>query len=303
MRKWLVFTLLFVLVVCPSNAGAQSGTELKSVNIELWSEYDQPSMLVIQQFEVAEGTPLPVNVTLRFPKNGNLIGVAFDSSGNLINAQFTGPEKQGNWQTVTVNVQSYDPHRVEYYQPLTRDGDQRQFAVKWFGDYPVGGINVNLLIPSDSTNVTTKPALSGMETSTNGSYLTGSLSRGALKAGESYEFEVQYRRASEAIANPSPADSVQPSEPIGPETSGRVSVDKMPWVIGGVGLALIAIALFTYWRSTQSEGRPSANTGSRRRRRQQGEDDDGQAYCHECGARAHAGDRFCRTCGSRLRVE
>jgi hypothetical protein len=61
---------------------------------------------------------------------------------------------------------------------------------------------------------------------------------------------------------------------------------------------LIAIALFSYWRSTQSsEEKPQ------RRRHHQNEAESEQAYCHECGARAHAGDRFCRTCGSRLRIE
>src|SRR6185295_14062720 len=117
MRKWLVFVLLFGLIIFPSTAGAEGGTKLDSLNIELWSEYDQPSMLVINQFVVSQDTPLPASVTLRFPKEGNLSAVAVQNNdGKLYTIDFAPPAEQGNWQTVTINVESYQPHRIEYYQ-------------------------------------------------------------------------------------------------------------------------------------------------------------------------------------------
>jgi ribosomal protein L40E len=98
--------------------------------------------------------------------------------------------------------------------------------------------------------------------------------------------------------DPEAADQVQPSEPVGADTPGRVSITNLPLIIGGFGLALIGIALFAYYRSTQSN-----DTKPRRRRRANSAEGTEQAYCHECGARANPGDRFCRTCGSRLRAE
>jgi hypothetical protein len=92
---------------------------------------------------------------------------------------------------------------------------------------------------------------------------------------------------------------IQPSETVGPETEGRVSIDNLPWIIGGFGLALIGLALFFYWRSTQA---PEHKTRQRKRTGTSQETVEEQAYCHECGTRAQKGDRFCRTCGSRLRV-
>ncbi len=119
--------------------------------------------------------------------------------------------------------------------------------------------------------------------------------------GQSSEFKLSYERESKSVTKPTNSANIQPSEPIGPSTEGRVSIDNLPWIIGGIGLALIGLALFFYWRSTHgSEQKP------RRRHRsgstQEPEAADEPAYCHECGARAHAGDRFCRTCGSKLRV-
>jgi hypothetical protein len=297
MRKWLVFVLLLGLMISPSTAGAQGGIKLKSINIELWSEYDQPSMLVIHEFTLDEKTPLPAKVTLRFPGDGNLIAVAYLDE-TFINADFTGPESQGNWQTVTLNVQSYAPHRIEYYQPLTRNGKERSFSFRWFGDYAVDEFSVTVQIPADSTNVLAEPSFSNTAASVDGEHIVGIVRHNNLKMGQSNEFKITYERESETVTRPSNSANIQPSEPIGPNTEGRVSIDNLPWIIGGFGLALIGLALYFYWRSTQV-------TEQRSRRRHSGSREDSggaQAYCHECGARANTGDRFCRTCGSKLRI-
>ena len=298
MRKWLVLTLLFGLIMFPSAVGAQGGVKLDAIRVELLSEYDQPSMLVINQFIVSQNTSLPAAVTMRFPKDGNLVAVAIQKSNGLFNKDFTGPVEQGNWQTITVNVESYEPHRIEYYQPLTRDGNKRQFKYQWFGDYYVKEFTVTILVPADSTELITSPILQSTATSTDGLTISGIVTKNKLKMMSLFQFELQYQRTSTALIDPDQATQVQPSIPVGEDTPGRVSITNLPWIIGGFGVALIMIALFSYWRSTQmGEDKPQ-----RIRHRQIKGEDDVQAYCHECGTRAHSGDRFCRTCGSRLRV-
>jgi hypothetical protein len=298
MQKWLVFILLAVLMMFPTAAGAQNEIKFENLKVELWSEYDQPSMLVISEFVLSKDTPVPAIVTVRFPKDANLMAVAVNKNGELFNVNFDGPAEQGDWETIKIKVESYDPYQVEYYQQLVRDGKKRSFNYQWFGDYAVNNLTVGLLIPVDSTEVITNPILSS--TSTNGAAFTGTATRNGLKAEESFDFEVEYSRELDVIINSSGDSSVvQPSEQIGANTEGRVSIDEMPYVIGGVGVVLILIALFFYWRSTQTETAPV----QQRRKRQTNETSpEGQAYCHECGARAHEGDRFCRTCGSRLRA-
>ena len=296
MRKWLVFSLLVMLMIFPSSAGAQNEIKFETLKVELWSEYDQPSMLVISEFVLSKDTPVPAIVTFRFPKEANLMAVAVSQNNELFNVNFNGPTEQGNWEMIQVRVETYDPYRVEYYQQLTRSDKKRSFEYQWFGDYAVKDLSIGLLIPVDSTEVITTPILSS--TSTEGVFFTGTATTSGLGAGESYDFNLEYSRELDVIINSSGDSSVvQPSEPIGANTEGRVSIDSMPYVIGGVGVGLILIALFFYWRSTQTE----TASAQRRKRKSVETSAEGQAYCHECGARAHEGDRFCRTGGSRLR--
>jgi len=182
MRRWLVFVLCLGSLLFPAAAGAEDGTKFESIHIELWAEFDQPSMLVISEFVVSQETSLPAAVTMRFPKEGNLIAVAYGNSGNLYMTPFSGPVEQGDWQTITINVQRRDPYQIEYYQPLGREGDKRRFAYQWFGEYDVKEFAVNTLLPADSTNIVTSPPLSSTEVSVNGLNLIGTLNLGEMKS-------------------------------------------------------------------------------------------------------------------------
>jgi hypothetical protein len=302
MRKWLVSAVLIGGMLLPLPAGAQGGTRLKSVNVELWSEYDEPSMLVIYEFIPSQDTSLPADVTLRFPKEGNLVAVAVENNGQLFIKDFTDPVVHGDWQTITIKAESLSPHRIEYYQPLKIEGNKRQFKYQWFGDYPVQQFVVTVLVPPDSTDLRTSPALTSTEPLGDGTMTSGTVTRADLPMGHSFQFELEYQRISTALAKPDQPTAqpeIQPVVPVDENTPGRVSIANLPWIIGGFGLALIVIAFYAYWRSTQtSDSQPRQRT-----RRKTSEAEEGQAYCHECGTRAQAGDRFCRTCGSRLRVE
>jgi hypothetical protein len=298
MRRWLVVVLFLLAWTLPSTAHAKSNIQLEQVNVELWAEYDQPSMLVIYEFVVSQETPLPATVTVRYPIEGNLVAVAVEQDGQLFNKEFTTPVKQGDWQTLTMTVEAYTPHRIEYYQQLTLDGNKRQFQYNWLGDYDVQEFLVGVLIPPDSTDLNTSPPLEEVETTANGYLTTGILRRSDLKMMHSFQLDIEYQRNSTALVSPNPSTQVEPLAPVGEDTPGRISIAQLPWIIGGFGLALIGIALLSYWRSTQSsESQP------RKRKRHKAQEEGTQAYCHECGARAHPGDRFCRTCGSRLRTE
>ncbi|MBV6449959.1 MAG: hypothetical protein MHPDNHAH_00672 [Anaerolineales bacterium] len=302
LNRWLTLLTILCLSLLPTQVGAQRGVKLESISVALWAEFDQPSMLVINEFVVSQKIALPTTVTLRFPSDSNLIAVAYEANGQLVNTSFESPVVEGDWQTVILNVETYAPYRIEYYQPLERDGNKRSFYFHWFGDYPAETFDLHLQLPGDSVNVTASPALDSSQRSADGKYFLGTASKSNLKMGQSYQFKIEYERASESLTDSSAADQVQPSAPIDENTPGRVSVDRIPWIVGLVGLAMIAFAVFFYWRSSRGTPASSASSG-RRRQSTTGTADSSQAsYCHECGARSLPGDHFCRTCGSRLRA-
>jgi len=293
MRKWL--PLLFILLlIFPSTVQAQNAITFDSLNVRLWAEYDQPSMLVIYDFAPTADTTLPASIDIRIPKDANITAVASQQSSGLVNTEFTGPVDKGNWQTITIFAKTLTTYHIEYYQPITRDANNRSFTYQWAGDYAVNNLRVEVQLPSDSTAVKASPML---PFAPNQPFLSGSASLSKLAAGKIYQIDLHYSRLSESpVLSPS-TNQVTAVEPITQNTAGRVTLNNLPYILGGVGVLLLALAIYFFWRSN------STQTSKPRKRRQSTKDEKEPVYCHECGTRAHADDRFCRTCGSKLRTE
>ena len=294
MRKW--FALLFILfLVFPSSAQAQNAITLDSLNVRLWAEYDQPSMLVIYDFEPTAATILPASINVRIPKDANIIAVAYQEGNGLVNTEFAGPVEDGNWQTITLFVKTLTTYHLEYYQPIARDGNNRSFTYQWTGDYPINNFRVEIQLPDDSTAVKATPMLPFVP---NQPFLSGSASVSNLAAGKTYKVDLSYSRASETSVVPASTSQVAAAEPITQDTAGRVTLDNLPYILGGVGVLLIVLAIYYFWRSNST-----LQISKPRKRHHNAQAENEQIYCHECGARAHGDDRFCRTCGSKLRIE
>ncbi|HTP02343.1 MAG TPA: zinc ribbon domain-containing protein [Anaerolineales bacterium] len=297
MRRVFVFLLLAGILGFPFSAQAQNPIKLKSLQIQLWPEYDQPSMLVIYDFKLPENVKLPVSVSLSFPKEGHLVAVASLAADNsLLNTDYIGPTQTQNAQTVTIQVQTPTTYHVEYYQPLSRTGKERQFTYTWPGDYPVDDISVDVRVPSDTTNLVTDPEMKSAKAADG----TPSLIKdfGSLAAGQQFPLKLTYTRASDAPSVQT--ETVQPSRPLDPRTPGRVLLSNyVPYALGALGAALIGAAAIYFLQ-------PHRRQAASRRRSHGGRTEKGsgkEIYCHQCGTRAQGSDRFCRVCGTRLRMD
>lgn len=297
MRRLILISMLGAFFVFPFSASAQTDATLSNVTVQLWPEYDQPSMLVIVDFQVAAGTPLPVDLTFRFPLDANLIAIAVQSSaGDFLNAEFTGPAAGGEWQSFTMTVDQNAVYRYEYYQPLAFNGNQRIFSYLWDGAYVVNAFQSSVLEPLDVASFVIDPPHQNIQQVSGLKYYNSEPTR--LAAGEQYSLTLQYEKTTTALINP-PQQGLQPAAPVDENTPGRVSLNNfLPYIIGGLGAVMILGGLFYYWQAGRA---PSKRTRRRKHPQAEAADEADEAYCPQCGTRAKPGDRFCRTCGARLR--
>jgi hypothetical protein len=296
MRKWFLIVTAGILFIFPSMVYAQTTLALSSLTVQLWPEYDQPSMLVITDFEVSPVTKFPASVTFHIPQEANLIAVAaYDETGALVNAIFDGPTSNGDWQTFTITLNSAAA-RFEYYQPITFNGEQRIFSYLWNGTYAVNAFDIRVLEPLDTTALDTIPALPSISQENDLKYFEGDPIQ--LAQGEQFTLNLNYTKTSNELITST--QGVQPVSPVDANTPGRVSLSNyVPYLLAGFGVVLIIGGFAYYWRA----GRDSALKKSRRRSHSpvEKEENNEELYCPQCGTRAKPGDRFCRVCGGRLR--
>lgn len=295
MRRILALLLLLGLLLSSQPARAQGRPSLSSLDVWIWPEYDQPSVLVIQHMQVSPGVALPARMTFRIPaaaEKPHALAVG-QTPATVADTPYT-LEPDGKWVKVSVEVAA-PAIQLEYYDPsFSKDGKSRAYLYEWAGDYAVENLHVELQQPYDASAMQTDPRLSGVKTVPDGlTYFSGDF--GALAAGQTFTLDIRYDKDSDA-----PSLSfikIQPSAPLNEDTAGRVSLETyLPWVVAAFGALMIAGGLFYYVRGT-TPTRPA------RRRHAAGEESaEGQTYCPQCGTRARSGDRFCRTCGTRLRV-
>jgi hypothetical protein len=294
MRAWLAGLVIGLALLFSTDAAAQGEIRLSKLYVQLWPEYDQPSMLVIYDFQVSPETSLPARVTFAIPAESNLIAVAAESNGGLVNAEFEGPVVERDGRSFTIIVREPIVYHFEYYQPLARNGDVREFDYFWPGAYAVDEFVIRVQQPLDTTTFSLDPPLLPVDTIDGLTYLGSQPMQ--LAAGTTYTLDVNYEKTSDALTDP--ADSVEPAAPLDEDTSGRISGrDYMPYVVLAVMILLIAGGLgYNYL----SERIRRFNPRTDRSASAEGATSPG-VHCHQCGQRAHSGDRFCRVCGTKLR--
>lgn len=296
----LIILLLSLFLSGP--AQAQADLNLSTVEVDLWPEYDDPSMLVIYRIALASSTSLPAEFRLRIPAAaGSPSAVASrQPDGSLLNAAFT-QSSDGQWNTLAITATSLEL-QVEYYDPnLAVEGVRRSYRYQWPGDYAIQSLTIQYKQPLEASNLELSPGNFGQPLRDDNNLQVYTQDFGSLPAGSPVNIELAYDRSQETpslfLLNPT---LTAPGEPAVSEIPAA-----LPWVLGGVGLALLAGGGLWYLRSRQEVDSRSARRHRSRRSASSKNSTvpaaEGQVYCHRCGRRAVTGDRFCRDCGSELR--
>ncbi len=300
--KRILFVLLLTLFPMAIQVSAQGAPGLESLIVDFWPEYDQPNMLVIYRAVLSPTVSLPAEIIFRIPvEAGSPHAVAVGPSPELVADVVATTSVAGEWIEVSF-IATTPALRLEYYDPrLEKEGALRRFRYDWPGDYAVGTFTMNVQHPVGASNVRVTPAAGRVVPFEDG-FTYNVIELGSIGSGERFSLELQYDKETDALSVE--ALQVQPSAPISPGAGSGIRINQIiPWALGILGVVLIAGGGIWYWRS--GRGAPaSANRRPRRASRSSpgsaGMDE--AIYCHQCGKRAEPGDRYCRSCGTRLRT-
>ncbi len=303
-KKLSVFLLVFILLIVPLAAQAQQSVTLPAVQVDLWPEFDRPTMLVIYHISLPAKIILPVSMSIRIPAavgTPNAVA-AKQSDGALLTLQYT-QQAEGDWsrlffQATTTEVQ------VEYYDPgLQKTADKRHFEYTWPGDYTVDAFDIEVQQPTGATEMQIKPGTVDVrQGGDNLKYYR--MNVGSLSAGQQFHITIDYQKSTDELSASSVP--VEPSGPLTDPTSGIASMTSfLPWFLGAVGLLLIVGGGLWYWQSGRQQAVPHRELHRRNKHAENLAAEGSEAsniYCHQCGKRAGPGDRFCRACGTELRI-
>jgi hypothetical protein len=297
---------LFVLIaglLLPLPVRAQNPVQVDRMQINIWPEYDRRSILVIYRLTLAQTTSLPAEMTISIPAAAQVpFNVAFeDVDGLLYNLEHS-LRQNGPW--VDVRLTTPAPIvQLEFYDPnYERDGDQRTYEYNWPGNFSVRSLSVLVQQPVNATSMTIRPDIGRGRQGPDGMVLFTAVI-GEVEAGRTFSYRIAYEKPDDELVTP--PMTVRPVEPITAQTAGRTTMmEVIPWVLGSLGVLLIVVGAYWYWRA----GRDIPELTRRRHAPARGIEESEEMiaeeiYCHQCGKRAASGDEFCRTCGTKLQVD
>ena len=282
---------------------AQNQLTLRSLEVDLWPEYDRPSVLVIYHITLPAETKLPVELKIRIPTSAgepNAVAVR-EADGALLKVSYT-RTVIGDWSEIEFSA-TMPQVQIEYYDPTIKiSGNSRNFTYQWQGDYAIEQLNLQVQQPVGVSSMTINPNMNKTFKGSDG-LVYFSTEAGQLDLGQSFNVSLEYQKTTDTLSVGSL--QVQPSVPMGSvTTTRRTFMNYLPILLGTLGFVLIFGAGFWwYWQS--GIGKERSKETHRRRKLVIAPAEvipEGDIYCHHCGKRAQPSDRFCRACGTKLRI-
>lgn len=259
----LAFIGVFVVLAVSATAqeaSAPVAPRLERLEISIWPEYDQPSVLVMLRGWLSPDTPLPTSIPLPIPTaagSPSAVAKRFPG-GQLLVAQYM---LEAGEEVNTVYISTDSPEiRLEYYVPLDLSTEARHYHFEWPGGLAASRVLFEVMQPTSATGFTVKPASRAPALADDGlTYQREDL--GPATTDQTFTIEVDYTKSSPVLtantmsstAPQAPAQTSQSPAPVpasgaasqaGPPPSEGVS----PWLIPGlivigVGVLLVFMAL------------------------------------------------------------
>jgi len=302
----ILITLLLAGLFYPVGVKAQTDPDIAQLEIAFWPEYDRHAILVIYRVHLAADTFLPTQVHLPIPSEvGEPFAVAWqDESGQLLVADYVS-ESQGDWQIITLTSGGLAA-QIEYYIEYEVSDSARKFAFSWPDDFAVEAISYEVQEPIGAEDFVISPPPDRSVTGSDGLvYHLADL--GPVSADTSINVEFRYFNPTEQLSIDvidAPATLPQTS-PVVAQGGTPDILQIMPWLLGGLGICLVAVGGYYYLQSRREPEIVKRKRRPRHSRKASSQEeelvDSSVVYCHQCGTQASVSDHYCRHCGVPLR--
>jgi hypothetical protein len=294
--------LLMVPLLIAAPAAAQSeATTLAQLTVDIWPEYDEPSVLVLLTITRSPDAGQET-VVIPLPDAAELHAVArVSEEGAFLTDGIETDEGRSGQLAVTTAAPRL---RIEYYAPYEAEGDGRRFGFAWTSDLLVEQLVVTVQQPMNSSDFAVFPEPFEVFRGQDGlQYHT--LPATAVAPGVAFSVQASYTNpGGQLTADLLAGQQAQvASSNLAPAAT---TAEGFNWLLalagGGIVLILGALAYFVLGnrpgrarpkaRKPLPQSQPSsAKAGAGPRAR----------FCHQCGRPAEPGDKFCSHCGTALK--
>lgn len=296
-----------------SPAAQSTIISLDTLAVELWPDYDDPTMLLLFTGSLPATMSLPASVSLPLPEGAVIHAVARITDDNVMIDDIAYTTANG-----MITLETPDRgFRVEYYLPYTVAGFERTFALGLAFPFAINTMSVAVQQPAAATSFTLSPTpqtnLVGQDGLT---YYR--LADQPLAAGQTLNLSVRYTLPGNQLTVNAAAANTPPSATSPTQNSST----NLPLILAGIGGLILSGTLI--WQGlkerkaanthkkppVRSRPMPKQNRPARTKRATpQAEPAPtpptlpiGEIrFCHQCGREAQPEDRFCRQCGTQLK--
>jgi hypothetical protein len=291
-RKLFILLIFFMLIPIAPGFAQNPVSVIDALDIEIWPDYDKPSVLVLLTGTLPGDTRLPASVTLPLPEAARLNAVArIDrKDGNMKDDILSSTDPSGRLTFITPDLR----FRVEYYLPYTVNKTQRSFDYTWLAAVSVNNFKLRVQRPSSASTLYTEPATANVVKSGDGfDYHT--FPARAVPAGQSFSLRVDYKMTNaqlSATSMPPPNTNMQtPALPAASSTGPGIN-----WALAAVVSGGLIIIVAVIWQIASRRPSPKIRKPIDSRVEKQSR----AKFCRNCGEPIDEDDRFCRGCGSKL---
>lgn len=292
--KRLTFFLLWIVpaLALPLSMGLaqETASQLESLQISIWPDFDQPSVLVLMTGQLAEGTTLPISVSIAIPENAELNAVAQVDDSGMISLDYEGGNGRVTFTTMNPRF------RVEYYAPYQQDGGQRSYNFDWQSELSVKELEAEIQQPANATSLSSEPGATDVYTNQVDGLVYHDFDSQAVPAGTPYRLSFSYEMASDGL-------TVGPAVAVPEATVGQTATidGDNNWLLLGGALGLIVLAIAGTWLVATRRGGRKSRRPPKPKPKARSTKGKAVVYCHVCGQPAEGDDRFCRKCGTELK--